>query len=308
MNEGLQVSSLTLMSLPITLRIMIFNHLGETNDELIYLTLVSKGLYEDCKRPGIEWKLIPTIEISAVHGSTQKLIQNVSHNQKNKKLDRYSHMRINDVHKFDYISLNEIDKITKDVRLEGIISLDLSIPYQSTARYIGKYLLYALLKILPKLLELDLSNNSSLTFTTLYKYSKDFRFLEKITCQNITKDFNISLSGIDMRLSDHLKEIYMDSSVFLCNNDRQKKDFSDLNNPTLNKYFIFHYCCKSLERVSIRNAKLYKYDSSPKIIPQNALIKFVRNAPPSLRWFRSDLTHANMDMLQLERPDIELLN
>jgi hypothetical protein len=38
------------------------------------------------------------------------------------------------------------------------------------------------------------------------------------------------------------------------------------------------------------------------------LIKFVPNAPMSLRWFRSDLTHANMNVLRLERPGIELFN
>ena len=41
---------------------------------------------------------------------------------------------------------------------------------------------------------------------------------------------------------------------------------------------------------------------------QNMLIKFVRNAPPSLKWFRSDLTQGNIDMLQSERPGIELVS
>ena len=44
------------------------------------------------------------------------------------------------------------------------------------------------------------------------------------------------------------------------------------------------------------------------LIPQNALIKFVRNAPVSLLWFRSDLSRANIEMLQKERPGIEFLN
>ena len=42
------------------------------------------------------------------------------------------------------------------------------------------------------------------------------------------------------------------------------------------------------------------------MVPQNALIKFVRNAPPSLRWFRSYLTIEIMNMLRLERLEIEL--
>jgi hypothetical protein len=72
--------------------------------------------------------------------------------------------------------------------------------------------------------------------------------------------------------------------------------------------FIFHNYDKALvERVSIRNAKWFNY-ASVNVIPQNALIKFAGNAPPTLRWFRSDLTQENMHMLRLERSDIELLN
>ena len=45
-------------------------------------------------------------------------MQNLSahNNQTNKKLDRYSHMRINDIHKFDYIYEGELKRITKDVQ------------------------------------------------------------------------------------------------------------------------------------------------------------------------------------------------
>jgi hypothetical protein len=68
------------------------------------------------------------------------------------------------------------------------------------------------------------------------------------------------------------------------------------------------------ERVFIRDAKfentfvLNSNDEPPEVIPQNILIKFVRNAPLSMRWFRSDLTPENMQMLRLKRPDIEFFN
>jgi hypothetical protein len=96
----------------------------------------------------------------------------------------------------------------------------------------------------------------------------------------------------------------MNDSDLFCST-RYKGQISNLTNPTFNNHFIFHRCCKALERVSIRNARCYR--NVLICIPQNALIKFVRNVP-SLRWFRSDLTQENIDMLQLERPDIELLN
>merc|ERR1711971_1289145 len=79
---------------------------------------------------------------------------------------------------------------------------------------------------------------------------------------------------------------------------------SDFNNHP--DKFLFHKCCKVLERLSIRNAKYSNaYIGSERIIPQDALIKFVRNAPPTLKWFRSDLTKENMDLLRLEQPGIE---
>ena len=102
------------------------------------------------------------------------------------------------------------------------------------------------------------------------------------------------------------------SNFYICSvGDRMK---SDLNNyPDI---FMFHNCCKSLERVSIRYMNWnfsfghdFNNDEDRKLILiQNILIKFVRNAPPTLHWFRSDLTLDNMTMLRMERPGIELLN
>ena len=77
---------------------------------------------------------------------------------------------------------------------------------------------------------------------------------------------------------------------------------------------MFHRCCKALERVSIRNMNSRERfrddddDDDDEDFTQNALIKFVRNAPPTLHWFRSDLTPDNITMLRMERPGIELLN
>jgi hypothetical protein len=272
-------------------------------------------------------EIIPTIVISASkHGiergdsRTRRLMQNLSahNNQTNKKIDRYSHMRINDIDKFDYIYEGDMERITKDVQLEGIVSLDLSLPYPSSEKDLCNGLTNALCsslpnalsRVLPNLLEVDLSNNTFFNYTTLREFSKNCHLLEKITCHNIKEDFQLSLDGSKISLSVHLKEIYMDHSFF-CYTYTQETDFSDLTNPTLTKYFIFHHsCCKILlERVSIRNAQWcnYRWGNKPSSIPQNALIKFVRNVP-SLRWFRSDLTQENRNMLRLERPDMELLN
>ena len=90
---------------------------------------------------------------------------------------------------------------------------------------------------------------------------------------------------------------------------------SDLDHKAHAGIFLFYKCTKNsklLRRVSIKNAKYIGSRSEEKndlhAIPQTALIKYVRNAPPSLRWFRSDLSDANIRMLQHERPDIEFTN
>jgi hypothetical protein len=63
------------------------------------------------------------------------------------------------------------------------------------------------------------------------------------------------------------------------------------------------------ERISLRDVKFENtFGEPPEVIPQNILVKFVRNAPLSMRGFRIDLTPGNMQMLGLERPDIEFLN
>ena len=102
----------------------------------------------------------------------------------------------------------------------------------------------------------------------------------------------------------------MNLVFFTDNLSGEDENLSDLkNSPDL---FLFHKCGSTvLERVSIRNAKWCDYgrteDRYPITIPQSALIKFVRKAPKSLRWFRSNLTTKNMTMLRSERSKIELV-
>ena len=68
-NNVVGLRDIELMDVTASLRVCIFNYLGETQEELVDLRLISKQLYEDCKRPGIEWKIfISMIEISPIHG------------------------------------------------------------------------------------------------------------------------------------------------------------------------------------------------------------------------------------------------
>ena len=138
-SDGLQVSVevLTLVSLTAPLRVHIFNYLGQRQDELINLTLLSKQFYKDCQRPGIDWKIISTIEIRAaqhhdddsIRGRVlmQQLFQHLQNNETKEKLQCYPHMRIKDVHKFN-IAYREIQEIARGIKMDWILSLEISSP------------------------------------------------------------------------------------------------------------------------------------------------------------------------------------
>ena len=123
-----------------------------------------------------------------------------------------------------------------------------------------------------------------------------------------------------MRAGKNLREIYIDNTNFCIFND-EFYSMMDVENDdeVVTKTFLFHECgSKVLERVSIRNAgvwvqsfrddRFHGPDDDELIpIPQMALIKFIRNAPTTMRWFRSNLTQENIQMLQQERPKIEFV-
>ena len=310
----------SLSDLPDHMRVILLNYLGETQDGLITLTLVSKQVYnKDRKQPGIEWKIVPTIEIRPRQqgGSTLALLQQLC-NHHNILRYPHTHMRVYDVHKITRSSgqpedatkqQRNIDElldegqamadITKSCPFDSILSLDMSYskPILFEPIVVPMILPNILIKILPNLREINLSNICT-SKDVLYNVSNQCPHLEKVTWNNIrdyTNDACVGLSGWDMRTAKNLKEIIMDNSEFQfdldCYIDITRKD-----------RFLFYCCSNALERVSISNAR---WLNNP--LPQSVLINFVRNVP-TLRWFRSGLTEENKNMLRLERPDIEFLN
>jgi hypothetical protein len=223
------------------------------------------------------------------------LMKNLRHCQNNLKI--YPRMTFKDAHKFNGDYSAELQEIVRGIQMDRILSLDL---YSSSppSHVVNNYLPFFLSKILPNLSEIDLSS-ISLYMSVLRKFFQTI--LGKVTWNNINTNYSVvELDGCDMVFSNNLKEIHMDDSIFY---SIYSKEMSNLANSAFNNHFIFHRCCKTLERVSIRNARRHT-SAEPTIISQNALFKFFRNAP-SLRWFRSDLSQENMNMLRLERPGIE---
>ena len=87
------------IDLPTPLRVHTLNYLGETIEEFRTLTVLSKKFNEDCKRPGIEWNIIQTIELSPLEhygGHTVNLFRNLR--DKNRLLQRYRLMIVKKAH------------------------------------------------------------------------------------------------------------------------------------------------------------------------------------------------------------------
>jgi len=67
-----------LMALPITIRVDIINFLGETQEELVTLTLISKEFNATCQQPGVVWRIINWIEICPSQGgNSYRLLNNL---------------------------------------------------------------------------------------------------------------------------------------------------------------------------------------------------------------------------------------
>lgn len=302
------------LDLLVHIRVDILNWLGpQTPDELRNLTLVSKQVYKDCKQPGIEWH-VSSVEIKPrplQGGSTFALMQqlrNHYHIMGNDNTRRFDHMKVIDAYKFDLMELIDIPNYFKLGSISSLhMSISFSMAYDEHLYQAPMPIVSALSKILPNLREINLSNVSTGT-DVLSNVSRRCPYLEKVTWNNSYNDKFVRLNGWSMGFAKNLKVIIMDDSEFdeTDYNDEDPDDWedeemllSDLDNHR-NK-FLFYHCSNALERVSIRNATFNG------LFEQNILIKFVRNVP-TLRWFRSDLTEENMNMLRLERPDIEFLN
>ena len=58
----------------------------------------------------------------------------------------------------------------------------------------------------------------------------------------------------------------------------------------------------------MKNARYYEHDTDEQYpLDTSMLVKFIRHAPSTLTWFRSDLPPAVIRVLQSEKPHIEFV-
>ena len=229
----------------------------------------------------------------------------------------------------EYMQNNPLSDLEK-AKLNGIVSLELifssTVQKQESNYYFPSEVLY----LFPNIREIDMTNiedNFGGSHCSIYDCLDDIvyscRRLEKLTWNNIGRHRDTCLwttCGWNLGGGKRgIREVIMDNAIFhevyIADRPAQNTWEKVQNLRDYPTTFLFHECCQGLERLSIRKAHWRKQtlkglDRREHVtaIPQNALIKFVRHAPPLLRWFRSDLTKANIAMLQLERPTIQFLN
>ena len=295
---------------PIPILVLTFQYLNHPG--LMKASTVSKQWYRIIyTNPGMaQHRISPVLSISASKNESDEgrlvrlmewLVTNLN------KLQRYHILQLLDVNKFDDA---DIDEGFQRFQLDGIVAFDVSSPSKLSS--VNCDVLRQLSSMLPNLRVINLSNIGGKGFDEiLNRLSTHCPQLESITWNNIHFDCNIDVTGWDMWQAMNLREIIMDGS-FLTSSGFGRADIweqmSDLeNHPSI--YLFCRWKSQVVERISIRGTKYYDFfRQTRKTVPQNALIKYIRNAPPSLRWFRSDLSKDNIEMLRLERPGIEFLN
>jgi len=306
-----------LEQLPTECRIIILNFLRRA--DLVSVSVVSRQLHEDCWSEWIDNKIIPAYEIIPRTPSPQRcgffstaaMLCLLCHNQinNNDRFSRYTHLKVHRVNELCSISApdvrtvvtNWVENSDDQVRVDRVLSLDISVPPRATQVYGSA--ITALASLMPNVREVDLSNIRLRDESRLVSMFQDtFSSLEKLTWN---RSEECPSSGYPFRNCDQLKEIIMDDSFFPITRNLLHK-LLDLTGH--DDIFMLRYC-KTIERLSIRRAKWRRPGKEHnEDIPQSVLVKFARRAPPSLRWFRSDLTKENIAMLRKERPMVEFLN
>ena len=252
----------------------------------------------------------------------------------------YERMKVTGVEKFGRIKLSEALTITKDLYFEGIVSLDLSTTpsavFIDRMRYRKRYgnvsFLKVLLSMLPCLQEINLTNTvwdedlqstsfpcsdclEKLTWNGLQDYHRLYLSSGAISLTqripNIRKIKDISIDDYTCYIMDNYDSLALDDDDdLLFYDDDYITSLWNFDQVSKKRRTIFSSLrsAKKLERLSILNLQIV-CQGHVRVFPQEALIKFVRNTlPPSVGWLRSDLSKPNIDMLQLEYPNIKFVS
>jgi hypothetical protein len=229
---------------------------------------------------------------------------------------RRTRLRIMGLDAIKSSKMTDIARVSRRVKLKNVTSLDASFSpsldhhFRKVKNSVGKALAY----MLPNLKELDISS-MKVTETAVDAFAKHCPNLEVFRWNG--SDGGLHLTGKNLTKCNNLKEVYLDDSRLYC----RIRQFADhpiflYDRESINFYsdsiHVFRFCSSKLERASLKGCKWYSWDltaSSPldrgldAEIPQEALMRFVQKTP-TLKWFRSDLSKENVELLQEAYPGI----
>ena len=333
----------TVTPLPLLIRIMGYMD----NATLMIMCLVCKQINDLIRNgQGMESKLIREFEVRHVSDGRECLVrflQKMKHcfedDAKRTMLQGYQLWNImyprNIIYKAKNFNNNyflngddEVKMLTQNIEMTGVLSLDASSQSRITVQCYHYFpLLRTIIPLLPNLQRVNLSNLEMSSWIFRDFFSKHCPRLEAIEWNNHNTARNkwdlCHANGSTLRPIANLKELMFDDCCFYFTEFPNYNEYvyglvseyeamSTLNDHP-NVFFLKAGIQKKpIERVSIRNASCLddsKQDKTHKVLlSQNLLIKFVRNAPKTLVWFRSDLSASNIQLLQLEYPDITFVN
>ena len=301
--------------LPPACMVHILNYLDPP--ELESASLVSKQFHACCWHEGIENKIIRVYEIVCrqydCHGYSNhlfyesRLMERLRHKQlyESEKFSHYRRLKVSFSLPFPPESRHTLQAPIPYQGEElspftGVTSLDISLPRFDAENNVGSWLdvgyrvgymnmlsdnqIIPFLRLFPNIQEIDLSNIGSFGsgaasyFDTLFQYNP---LLEKITWN---RSYRLSPDGREFKHLKNLKQLIMDEAIF------QPRYFPfgvEYAHPGSGVLFEN---CKSIERLSIRKARMYQGSSEDEIrdLHDSTFYYFVLNAPSTLRWFRSD--------------------
>ena len=301
------------------------------NDTLMIMCLVCKQINDHIRNgQGVEPNLIRELEVRHVSNDRECLVrflQKMKHcfedDAKRTILQGYQHLniiyeteKVNNVYYLNEVTGEDDLKIlTQNIEMTGVLSLDASSQSRITVYGYSLFtLLRTIIQLLPNLQRVNLSNLEMCSWILRDFFSNHCPRLEAIEWNNHnTANYNWELchaDGSTMEPFANLKELMFDDCCFFFMNEYE--EMSTLNDHST-VFFLFQAVQnKPIEKVSIRNASCWDETCQEKkhkgLLPQNMLLKFVRNAPKTLAWFRSDLSPSNIQLLQSEYPDITFVN
>jgi len=263
--------------------------------------------------PGFEDLFRPSLFLSTSkdrennHGRSVQLLQQLYRNRE--KLQQYLDATIVDFNNFHG---NGLDRNTTSMGsfshlLKGIetltISSDSPLLTQHSPNRQDSSLYYYLPDIMPNIQQLTFTGaHTDLSY--LLNLCKKWPLLTKLTFNDLG-----TVSFWSKVFSENLQELSMDDARFNFFEEPTERFFCEY-------FWTGIRSLPLLERLSLRNVTYFRTDiyhlsekpTTVLPIPQQELMRVVRNAPPSLKWFRSDLTLDNITMLKKERPGIEFVS